>query len=530
MRPWAAVPETVRVLVVDDEEVDRLSVRRLLRHQPMELREAVSGAGALAAVEDNSPIDCVLLDYYLPDAEACELIPLLLERRPHLAIVALTGLGDEAIAVALMKAGARDYLTKGALDGARLAAAIRSAVGQAAADARAAELGALRLRHAKRLEHLMDAAQHLVGSLDVGKLAANAAATARDVLQATSVFVRLHEGNDDVIVHEGEDINGREPTSSSTKILRATGETSRPHRLEESTTVLFTMWLSPAENGRRSVLSVRVPKGDPSEMVLDEALFHQLGVLLTRSLESSHLMRSVHRAVKARDEVMAVVSHDLRGPLGSALLGCSLLGDDVGAEGKMVLARMDKGLRHMQRLVDDLVLVIKAERGEIPLQRENVALEPLLLEAKAIVDDAARESGVTVLVHPPTASSPMAVPADRHRMLQVLSNLLQNGIKFTPSGGSVTLSVEGVDDVVEISVQDTGTGISPEKQGRIFDRFYTDDQRERGLGLGLAIAHGIVQLHAGTIGVDSQPGAGARFWVRLPREPQATENIGKEGA
>jgi FixJ family two-component response regulator len=175
----SSLPRDLRVLSIDDEEVDRMKVRRLLRHQSMGFVEASTGAEALDVVEAADEIGCVLVDYFLPDVEAGALIPQLLERRPHLAVVALTGLGDEEIAVALMKAGARDYLNKDSLDEGRLSASIRSAVAQAAADARAAEFAALSLRHAERLEQLMEAAQHLVGQLDLRELATRGAAAAR---------------------------------------------------------------------------------------------------------------------------------------------------------------------------------------------------------------------------------------------------------------------------------------------------------------------------------------------------------------
>lgn len=495
--------------------------------QPMVLLEAASGAEALEVLRQTPDIGCVLLDFFLPDADAKQLIPSLLKAHPHLPIVALTGLGDEAIAVALMKAGARDYLTKDALDAQRLTAAIRSAVAQCAAERRAASLELLQRRHAQRLEQLMVAAQHLVGTHDLADLADHAITTACDVLQCSAAYVRITAGDEAVDASEGAAatversfgpaILAREPTSSSSAILRAPGETSRPHRVHDGGDVVLTMWLSPADRrGHRSVFAVRVP-ARPDVMALDEALFHQLGALLTRSIESSRLMASVRRAVTARDNVLAVVSHDLRGPLGSALLGCGLLSDDADASGRAVLGRMERSLRHMQRLVEDLVLAMKAEQGRIALKLSRVDVTELLHEVKAMAEDAAADVGVSITVEPPPATTPaLQIEADALRLVQVLQNIINNGLKFTPAGGMVSLAARSTDEGVILTVTDTGAGMSEEQRARVFDRYYTDDRRDRGLGLGLAIAQGIVQRHGGDIGVESEPGAGSRFWIRLP--------------
>ncbi|MDP2344102.1 MAG: hybrid sensor histidine kinase/response regulator [Deltaproteobacteria bacterium] len=507
----------LRVLVVEYDAVDRISVCRALSTKPVDVVEAASATDVYRLLVESS-FDCVLLDSFLPDAQATRLVPEIRRLAPSAAIVALTSLGDETIAVELMKAGVQDYLNTQGLDADVLYAAIRNAVTAVRAVVAKAEVAAMQRRHAQRLEQLVAHAHVLVEAVGVEELAERAVATAAKVLGATSAAA-LIVGLDGQPhhAHYGPPLSSTphcfsDGLSGIARVGNGLGQ--RPLRALDGDSHLFFMWLSePSDERARSVLTARVPQTDASELALVEALFTQLGTLLARSIENDRLLHTVERAVRARDDVIAVVSHDLRGPLSNSLLACTLLSETVRDEDKPVVSRMAHSLQHMERLVDDLLVVMKAHRGDVMLEPVPVEPAELLAQAEELVVDAAAKAGVTVS----SSSSASSLLADPHRVLQVLANLLSNAVKFTPRGGSVELSASDEGGDVVVRVVDTGSGIPREQQSRIFDRFYSADRTGRGLGLGLAIAKGVVRAHGGRIGVVSAPGQGSTFFFTLPR-------------
>jgi len=514
-----AAQQRLRILMVDDDEADRVAIIRLLAREPVDLSVATSAADAREALREQR-FDCVLLDGVLPDVHAREFVSELVRSSPSMAIVALTGVGDDAIAVELMKAGARDYLTKGTLDAARLKSSIHAAVALTRARALQFEVAELRRRHHHRLEHLVARAHELVGSLSPQVLADRAVAICAQMLDAMAVTARFVDADGDYSASFGAPMTTALSTVES--LPSAAGEAGRIMRLATVEGQVLSMWLSPPNDlGERSMLTALVTAhDDAAEMGLVEALFTQLGVLLARSLENHRLMRSVERAVRARDDVMAVVSHDLRGPLANSLMACGLLEDNVDAEGKLILGRMQHSLQHMQHLVDDLVQVVRAQQGDVPLDVRVVDAGTVIEQARAIVTEAAQRANVTVTT---TAPSPTMLRADHHRLLQVLANLIGNAVKFTPPGGHVQVSVQDDGDDVLFHVADDGAGIAAADQARIFDRFYSADRQGRGLGLGLAIAKGVVRAHGGRIGVRSPGlGQGSTFFFTLPRRGPPT--------
>jgi DNA-binding NtrC family response regulator len=180
----------LRLLVVDDDELDRETVRRALMPMRAEIMEATSGREAEGRLKDHS-FDCVLLDYLLPEGPSLELIDYLREHAPHTALVVLTGQGDEAVAVELMKAGAADYLSKDALEPSRLRAAITFAVALRRAQIGAARAKAERDHYAGQLRRFVERAPELVAARTLEALCDVAASIAVDVLNASESLVVL---------------------------------------------------------------------------------------------------------------------------------------------------------------------------------------------------------------------------------------------------------------------------------------------------------------------------------------------------
>jgi len=173
-------------------------------------------------------------------------------------------------------------------------------------------------------------------------------------------------------------------------------------------------------------------------------------------------------------------------------------------------------------LLEGLMDISEAEAGAMRLNLEPVAVLPLLRSAVDLYADLAEEKGIKVEVACP---EDLSVMADRSRLRQVLANLLDNALKYTPRGGRVALDARMEDGGVRIEVGDTGVGIPPEELPRVWDRLYRGDRSraERGLGLGLSLVKAIVTAHKGEVAVTSSPGRGSCFSLRLPKAPPAPD-------
>ncbi len=251
----------------------------------------------------------------------------------------------------------------------------------------------------------------------------------------------------------------------------------------------------------------------------------QVGLLYRREQEA---FARAQRAICARDELLGIVAHDLRAPLSSIGLRASLLMSRRDAAVVEVQARtICDVVQRMSLLCESLLDGASLDSGVLSLRRGPCQVARLLEETAELFAPSAERSKVQIEV----AAVPTSIMAhaDRERILQVLANLVGNAIKVQPSGGLVRLSatrVEGAE--VRLSVEDRGPGIDKEDLPRLFERFWHGDVGglQKGTGLGLHIARGIVEAHAGRIWVQSEPGQGSTFHVTLPLE----ESMGVPGS
>ena len=246
-----------------------------------------------------------------------------------------------------------------------------------------------------------------------------------------------------------------------------------------------------------------------------------LGLLLSSFEElirtNEELQKSKQRAeaaTRARDEVLATVSHDLKNPVGTIYTSATLLLDiplppDAQQRQIDIIRRT---AQRMDRLIMDLLDVSSMEAGRFSVEPHPESLRSLVNEARELF--AAVAAGQEVDLRTDVPDDDVMVQADRGRVLQVLSNLIGNAVKFTPAGGSVTVIARREDGHARVTVSDTGSGIAEENLSRIFDRFWHSG-KAGGSGLGLAIAQGIVQAHNGRIWVESGPD-GTSFHFTLP--------------
>jgi signal transduction histidine kinase len=229
----------------------------------------------------------------------------------------------------------------------------------------------------------------------------------------------------------------------------------------------------------------------------------------------------LERADQRRRNLTADVAHELRTPLHIIQGNLEGILDDVyEPTAEHIGATLDE-TRALARLVDDLRTLSLAEAGQLPLVWEPVDVIELLADVSTSFSGQAEAAGIDLRVETKGDPTTMTIAADVGRLDQVLGNLMGNALRHTPSGGVITLRAEPVPDGVRIIVHDTGEGIPAGDLPYIFDRFWRGDRsRSRasgaGSGLGLAIARQLVQAHGGCISVESEPGQGTMFTIKLP--------------
>jgi PAS domain S-box-containing protein len=246
-------------------------------------------------------------------------------------------------------------------------------------------------------------------------------------------------------------------------------------------------------------------------------------VLGTEITESKKIEEALREADQRKNEFLAVLSHELRNPLAPIRNSTYILEhcEPGGDQAKRALAVIDRQAGQLAHLVDDLLDVTRITRNKIQLQRQTLELNELVRHTVEDHRTLFDRADVRVEFHP--FPQPVFVSADRNRLVQVIGNLLQNAAKFTGRGGEtrITISADAPGKRAVIQVADTGVGMTPEMVARLFQPFSqadsTLDRSKGGLGLGLALAKGLVELHGGDITARSAGlGQGAAFVVRLP--------------
>jgi heavy metal sensor kinase len=248
----------------------------------------------------------------------------------------------------------------------------------------------------------------------------------------------------------------------------------------------------------------RVPEEDPGDAL------GELSVLVNAMLDR------IDAVVSGMRGALDNVAHDLRTPM-TRLRGMAetALASNDPATLREALADVLEESDRVTAMLSTLMDISEAETGTMALRLEPVNLVDLIHQTVELYEDLAEDKGVSVQVH---VDGELPVPVDRNRMRQVLANLLDNAVKYTPAGGHIELGARRDAGGVVITVTDTGIGIPPDELPRIWDRLYRGDKSRsaRGLGLGLSLVKAIVEAHGGTVAAHAAPAGGARFELRLP--------------
>lgn len=522
--PRFETPASARILVVEDEHVVGLDLQVRLTRLGHSVVVAHSGEEAIEQVA-HSPFDLVLMDIRLKGGldgiEAAHRI----RGSFDIPIIYLTAYADNHTVERARFTEPYGYILK-PFQERELRAAIEVALQRHAQDR-------IRSTQQRLQRFLAEASAHMAKSLDYQAVARS---TAELLVPQYADWCLIHlRERDDVVPAFGF----AHPTSVATpfspgRMVQTVETTARselvpdvgdPELLREAFGPQH--FESLRELGARSLLCVplvarqqvlgslafvagrmRPPYGR-TEQDAAEDLARNLAIALDNAL----LYRQAQHAIEMRDEVLAVVSHDLRAPLWAIMMAAEhLIADpEVAGTGKGIARSAER----MNRLIGDLLDASAINAGRLTLQIGKHRADELVRESIETFRSQAELRQISI-----DASSvdPVELACDRDRMLQVMANLLDNALRFTPRQGRVEVSARRQDGKVRFAVRDTGPGIEPEQLPHLFDRFWRLGSRRDGAGLGLFIAKGIVAAHGGTLGVETAAGQGSTFHFDLDVE------------
>lgn len=328
--------------------------------------------------------------------------------------------------------------------------------------------------------------------------------TAKDIAHAPRPGTRLmREVTDELLRSMADD-------DAHLAMLRALGLTS--------------VIILPLSAGNRTLGSLVLATTRESERIYterDAVVASGVGRRAAAAVYRALLFRRAERAAHAREQVVGLVSHDLRNPLNTIMLGVDFLLEELVSRDaahrfeREHIEAIGRAARTMNRLVGDLLDVTAIEAGQLRLNPAPVPVDLVIADALELLLPLAidKRIAITAEVEP----SLPTVAADRERLLQVFSNLGGNAIKFTPECGAVTVAACAGENCVEFVVRDSGPGIAADELPYIFEPFWQQrTTRRSGVGLGLAIGRAIVESHGGTLRVASEPGVGTTFSFTIP--------------
>ncbi len=517
----------VRILVVDDQKISRLTLAGLLGDAGHQVRAAGSGTDGLDAARSWLP-DVIILDVHMPGMDGFEVVERL-KRDPvtePIPVIFLTGdPPTDELVVRGLDLGAYDFLSKGCSKSELLA--------------RVSAMNRIKRSH-DELAAIARISDALLRSVEPRSVAQEFTAEARSVFRADAALLAVERnGHPRLRVQDGLDVQER----SLVRLFRDVaalfhdGEAARSRILNADEVASL---VRPHLNEDYRSGGVACVRRGPSEALV-VVLAHAEGLLrpdvdgpLLRNLSSQAAIAIEHsllnerarqqaedleRAITERSRFFASLSHELRTPINAVIGYNHLLQEKIFGQlnerQTEALEKANRSAQHLLELVDDILDISKIEAGKMEIADEEVDLSSLIRDTATSIQLQAQEKGIDLEVQTPPA---LEVRTDPARVRQIVLNLLSNAVKFTDEG-SVQLRLERADDSrVRLEVVDTGPGIDPEDVDRIFDEFEQarSGSGKAGTGLGLAISRRLAELLGGGLHVESQPGQGSTFTLTLP--------------
>lgn len=469
--------ESKRVWVVDDSPLDTERACRVLG-DACQVEAFQDGSAALERLASSAPPDVMVLDWVMPGVTGIDVCRFLRSDQgghPEIGILLLTTHRHTEQIVEGLSAGANDYLAKPYED---------------------EELRA-RVHSLLRTRQLLERAE-------------SAEALSSKLLQmAPDALIAIDDARNIAFFNE---------TASS--VVRRTGELKQGAPLAQ----------------HFPELDQRLRTLQPTETLHlpDVEIAGRIYAISGRSVVSSKAFNTIlslrditesRRRDERRLDFYSVIAHDLRSPLNTLTLRTQLMLG--GRHGPLApglendIRKFDVNLRSLIEMINDFLDLARMDNRAYEVQKDEIDLAALI---ESTFEELRPQIEARKLTWINEAKAPTVIVGDQRRLQQVVNNLVGNAIKFTPEAGKITTRIEPKAHEVEVSVIDTGRGIPEERQTTLFDRYtrVTDrGDKTPGTGLGLMIVREIVEAHGGSVGVDSKPGAGSRFWFRLPTRSEA---------
>ncbi|MFP4193382.1 MAG: ATP-binding protein [Desulfobacterales bacterium] len=480
-----------RALVIDDEERIRQACSRMLTEDGFEVACAQNGEDGLGMIEEVH-YDIVLLDLMMPGLSGFDVLSRVKSLHPDTVVIVITGYATVEHSIEAMKKGAFDFLTK------------------------PFSPRDLRLVVSKAIEFirtLQDIATEksrmrmLINLLTDGVLATD---NRKNVALANPAFLKM-------VRCSKTDVQGRQID----EILEI------PRLLE----MIDEAMAQSADNFAEIADEIVLGEKDGADETILGARCIPFRDRLGRKLGTVTVLNDITTLKKldqVKSDFVSMVAHEIKGPLNSVLMLIdnvkSGLAGDLTEKQEEILGRISERIRSLTNLSSDLLDLAKIESGLINQEREHLDLRELAAEQTELHMEKA--AGESITLDFAEYSGSVEVMGNRTNLGEVISNLVANAIRYTPEGGKVSVSVGEDGGYAVLEVADTGFGIPPDEQERIFQRFYrVKNEKTRyisGTGLGLAIVKSIVEAHAGLIRLESQPGEGTVFRVYLPKAAGAS--------
>jgi len=522
------VATTAKILIVDDEPGVLLTTRAILQQEGYDVEAAGSGQDAVEAIRQRH-YDLVLTDLKMPGVDGLDVLAEVRKRSPLTVTVMMTGYGSVVSALDAVKLGAYEYLLK-PIEVEDLKQAVRRS---------------LERKRLSEIDTLYRISWTVTQSQDPATMASEISDAVRGVLGVD--YACLLTPGDGSWKGNGSPALGQALDSLSLRRALQRGLIVTDQEHDEAASAwaqdhqVRSYALVPGIAANRVVCVLCAHNGpEPYEFHASAVRFLQgLASQTALALENASLIRELKRnneelaaanhklqeLDKLKSNFLSVATHELRTPL-SVILGYNAmleesLQDRLDESERQTLAESIAACKRLIRMVNSMLEISQIESGKMQMEFVPSDLRRLVNGVAALFHQEARSRRLHLRVELPARS--LRVELDAERIEQVLINLVGNALKFTPAGGSIVIRVRPHPELrqVEISVQDSGVGIAPEDQARIFDEFaqvrhaHAGSARD-GSGLGLAIAKRIVEAHHGELRVTSTPGQGSTFSFTLP--------------
>lgn len=506
----------IRILVVEDSEDDALLVLHQIRKGEFDVEyERVDTADQMREALQTQKWDIVLSDYAMPHFNGLEALSLLKQTGIDIPFIVISGTIGEETAVEAMRAGANDYLMKGKLK--RLIPAIERELREA--DSRAER---------KILEQKQKQAEEKLKILSLAVEQSPA-----------SIVITDTNGKIDYVNSKFTEMTGFAPGEAQGRNLGFL-------RADDVSEDYFSELWRTIKSGKEWFGELQNKKKDGElfwELVSISPIFDQEGTIthfLAVKEDITNIKEAERELIEAKEkaeesnrlktEFLHNMSHEIRTPI-NGIMGFSVLLRDMDLSKERQKRHIDFIIdcsNQLLRIISDILEISQLETKQVKAREEKVCLNELLSNLFAIFELKAKEKNIAFSFEKGLSARESTIVSDPVKINKIVSNLLENAVKFTQSG-SVELGCGLQSNSIEIYVKDTGIGITPEKQETIFERFSQEDQGSTrlygGLGLGLAIAKENAELLGGKIRLESEKGKGATFYLTIPYVPFHSNQI-----